>query len=276
MERKAIIITGASDGIGAAAAKRLSADGHNVVIVGRSPSKTEAVARELGTDFYLADFARLSDVCWLADELLEKYPRIDVLANNAGAIFGSERQVTPNGHEFTFQVNYLASFLLTTRLLDRLRKSLATVIFTSSIGNSVFGNMDINDLENEKNYRPTKAYGNSKLAQILFARELHRRYGYRGLAAVAFHPGNIASNFSSEPGSVFQLLYHTPFRNLWTASPEKGADTLIFLAEGEPGVDFPSGEYFVKRKVAKPNKQANDPDLARELWNRSEVMIRGF
>ncbi len=275
MARKVIVITGASNGIGAAAAKRLSADGHRVVIVGRSPNKTEAVARKLGTDFHVADFAKLSEVCWLADELLKKYPRIDVLANNAGAIFGSKRRVTPNGHEFTFQVNYLAGFLLTTRLMDRLIESQATVICTSSISNSVFGHIDPDDLENEKNYRPTKAYGDSKLAQILFTRELHRRYGYRGLAAVAFHPGNVASNFSIEPGSAFRMLYHTPIRHLWTASPEKGADTLVFLAEGQPGVDFPSGGYFVKCKVAKPNRQANDHAVARELWNRSEAMIRG-
>jgi NAD(P)-dependent dehydrogenase (short-subunit alcohol dehydrogenase family) len=158
--------------------------------------------------------------------------------------------------------------------MDRLIESRATVIFTSSSDNSTFGIIDITDLENERSYNPIKAYGDSKLAQILFTRELHRRYGQRGLAAAAFHPGHIASNFSGEPGSVFRPLYHTPIRRLWTASPEQGADTLVFLAEGTPGVDFLSREYFVKRKIARPNEQASDPDLARQLWERSEAMVR--
>jgi NAD(P)-dependent dehydrogenase (short-subunit alcohol dehydrogenase family) len=117
---KTIVITGASDGIGATAARRLAADGHRVVIVGRSLAKTETLAQELGADAYAADFSKLSEVHTLAMRLLSKYPRIDVLAHNAGAVFGSERCVTLDAHEITFQVNYLASFLLTTLLLDRL------------------------------------------------------------------------------------------------------------------------------------------------------------
>ena len=275
MKSKVIIITGASDGIGAAAAKRLAADGHHVVIVGRSPEKTTSVARALGTDYHLADFTRLSEVRALADELLKKCPRIDVLANNAGGVFGRDRRVTQDGHEITFQVNYLASFLLTTRLMDRLLESRATIIFTSS-GANRFGNIDINDLESEKQYGVDRTYSDTKLAQILFTRELHRRYGNRGLAAVAFHPGMIMSNLFREARSPFRWLYHIPLAHLWTTSPEQGADTLVFLAEGTPGVDFPAGEYFVKRKVAKANKQADEPALARELWNRSEEMIKGI
>ncbi len=272
--RKLVVVTGASDGIGAAAARRLAADGHEVVLVGRSPEKTAAVAHELGADFHLADFTKLSQVSALAEVLLEKYPRIDVLANNAGGVFG-RREVTQDGHEITFQVNYLASFLLTMRLMPRLLESQATVIFTSSIAN-IGGHVDLEDLENEKRYSARNAYSDSKLELIILARELNRRYRQGRLAPVAFHPGVIASNFSSAKGSTFRMLYRSPLRYLLMASPEKGADTLVFLAEGEPGVDFKPGEYYRKRKIAKPNSLANDLDLARGLWERSEVMVRPF
>ena len=257
MIRKTIVITGASDGIGAGAARQLAKRGHRVVVVGRSPAKMEALAWELGASFYIADFTKLRDVYTLAERLLAHYPRIDVLANNAGGVSGSKRRVTPDGHELTFQVNYLAGFLLTRLLLDRLIKSRATVIGTSSIGNSALGHLDIGDLENENKYSPFKAYGDSKLAQVLFTRELHRRYGQFGLAAAAFHPGNTTSKY------------------LWLESVEMGADTLAWLAGGQPGADFPPGEYFYRRKIAKPDKQALDANLARELWDRTETMLRG-
>ena len=282
MMKKVIVVTGASDGIGAAAARRLAADGHHVVVVGRCPAKTEAVARELGTEFYVADFTKLSEVDALASQLLAKHPHIDVLANNAGAFFGCVLRATEDGHEMTFQVNYLASYLLTTRLLDCLIESRATVIFTSSIGQSVLGDIDIDDLENGANYSPLQAYCNSKLAQVLFARELHRRYRQSGLAAVAFDPSEIASNMVRNPNSLLRWMSHIslpqviemlPGTSGGRPPPETAADTLVFLAEGLPGLDFPSGEYFVKRNVAKPNKQALDPSLARELWKRSEAML---
>lgn len=187
---KTIVITGASNGIGATAAKRLAADGHRVVIVGRSPAKTSIVAQELNADFYVADFSKLSDVCALAGKLCANYPRIDVLANNTSAVFGPERRVTLDAHEITFQVNYLASFLLTSLLLDRLIESRVTVLFTSSAGHWASGPLDISDLGNKENFSPLKAFGDSKLAQIIFARELNRRYRQHGLSAAAFHPGS--------------------------------------------------------------------------------------
>lgn len=277
---KTIVITGASDGIGAAAARRLAANGHRVVIVGRSPAKTRAVAREAGADGYAADFSRLSDVRALATELRTNYPRIDVLAHNAGAVFGSERCVTLDAHEITFQVNYLASFLLTKLLLDRLIESRATVMFTSSTGNRALGHIDINDLENKENYSPLKAYCDSKLAQIIFARELNRRYRQSGLSAVAFHPGG-GANSTGGPGSLFHWMQHTSLPEIMEILPgakgpdtfREGADTLVFLAEGEAGWDFPSGAFFIGRRAVKPNRQAFDAHLAKDLWDRSERMI---
>ena len=273
MTGRTIVITGASDGLGAAAAKRLSRSGENVVVVGRSPQKTKAVATELGADFMLADFAELAQVRALAEELLARYPRIDVLANNAGGFMG-EREVTVDGHEKTFQVNHLAPFLLTTVLLDRLIESQASVLNTSSMGNRLFGHVNIDDLNAERGYRARKAYGDAKLENILFTKELDRRYHAAGISTAAFHPGSVASNFGSESGSrMIRMVYHTPLKHLSLNSPEKGSDLLVWLACATPGEDWTSGEYYSGHSIAKANKQAYDAELARELWDRSAAMI---
>ena len=273
MVSKTIVITGASDGVGAAAARQLAGDGHHVVVVGRSPEKTAAVAEQTGGEYFLADFADLNQVRNLASELLQRYPRIDVLANNAGAIFGKERQVTKDGHEMTFQVNYLAPFLLTRLLTDRLLESRGTVVNTSSVANRLFGHVGLDDLEQEKDYKPRKAYGDSKLEQILFTEEFDRRYRSHGATSTAFHPGTVASSFSSAPGSAMHVVYSTPLRHLFLTSTKKGARTLVFLAEGTPGTDYPTGKYFERCKVARPNRLAADGALALGLWNRSVAML---
>jgi len=272
---KTIVITGASDGVGAAAARRLAADGHHVVPVGRSPEKTSAVAQDIGSEYFTADFADLGQVRSLASDLLQRYPRIDVLANNAGAIFGKERQVTAEGHEMTFQVNYLAPFLLTRLLTNRLLESKGTVINTSSAANRLFAKLDITDLEEEKDYTPQKAYGNSKLEQILFTEEFDRRYRAAGATSTAFHPGVIGSSFSSAEGSAMRSVYTSFLGRFVLRSPEKGAETLVFLAEGTPGADYPTGKYFVRSKPARPNKLAGDHALALDLWNRSVALLEG-
>jgi NAD(P)-dependent dehydrogenase (short-subunit alcohol dehydrogenase family) len=260
VSNRTIVITGGSDGIGAAAARELTREGNQIVVVGRSPQKTQAVAEEIGADFLLADFSKLDDVRALAAQLLEKYPRIDVLANNAGGIMG-ERTVTADGHELTFQINHLAPFLLTSLLRERLVESSATVINTSSVANRLYGRLDIDDLDAEKKYTPNLAYGNAKLANILFTKELDRRYGADGISTAAFHPGVVATGFSAGVLSRFLL------------TPAKGADTLVWLATSTPGVDWKRGEYYAKRKPAKMNPQASDAELAARLWDRSAEMV---
>jgi NAD(P)-dependent dehydrogenase (short-subunit alcohol dehydrogenase family) len=274
MPAKTIVLTGASDGIGAAAARSLVADGHNVILVGRSAQKTRALAKELTTDHFLADFTRFDDVRELAEELQSAYTRIDVLVNNARGIFG-DRMRTVDGFEKTLQVNHLAPFLLTSLLMDTLTASNASVINTSSVGARLFGHIDVNDLNNEKKYSPNKAYGDAKLANILFAKELDRRFSSQGISAAAFHPGNVRTNFASDTTSIMRLVYQTSIgrRLMGLITPEKGAKPLVWLAEGTPGRDWISGEYYEKQEVAKTNAQAGDPDLAFRLWETSAEMV---
>lgn len=271
---KTIVITGASDGIGAAAARRLSRSGNTVVVVGRSESKTAAVAAKLDADYFVADFADLSQVWALADKLRSQYPRIDVLGNNAGGMF-TDIHKTVDGHEITLQVNYLAPFLLTMRLLDVLVASHATVVNTSSSSQRLLHNVTIDDFEATGRRRPSTAYALCKLANILFTRELHRRYHAAGLSAVAIHPGFVNTNFGEASGSrVLPIMRHTPVRRL-IASADQGADQLVWLASTTPGKDWTSGEYYTKCKVARANRAAYDPALARELWDRTMAVATG-
>ena len=270
-EPRTIIITGASDGIGAAAARMLSAAGNRVVVVGRSAEKTKAIARELGADYFLADFAKLDDVRTLAASLLEKYPRIDVLANNAGGIMG-DRELTVDGYEKTLQINHLAPFLLTSLLMERLVESTATVINTASVANVLFGKIDIDDLDLEKKYSPNLAYGNGKLANILFTQELDRRYAAAGISTAAFHPGVVKTGFASGSTTVMRVIYRTVL-NRFLLSAEKGADSLVWLATATPGREWKRGEYYEKRRPARKNRQASDPVLSRQLWERSAERV---
>ncbi|MCW2164283.1 Short-chain dehydrogenase [Microbacterium hydrothermale] len=268
---RTIVITGASDGIGAASAKQLAQLGEEVVVVGRNPEKTARVARSLGVDSFVADFSDLAQVRELAASLLEKYPRIDVLANNAGGVFG-ERTLTTDGYETTFQVNHLAPFLLTNLLLERLLQSQASVIQTSSAAAKLFPRFDIDDLQGARRYSSTAAYGNAKLANVLFTKELHRRFGEFGLSAVAFHPGVIASNFGASSDGPWKFLYGGPLaKNLMTSTSVGGA-RLTWLALGKPGIDWEPGGFYANNKPAKTNRLADDPVVATQLWERSALL----
>ncbi len=267
---KTIVITGASDGIGAAAARRLRRSGENVVVVGRSERKTMAVAAELDADYFVADFADLSQVRALADKIRSEYPRVDVLANNAGGMFTRIHE-TADGHEITFQVNYLAPFLLTTQLMDVLVASRAAVVNTTSSSQKLLPRVKLADLENTAQRRPSTAYALTKLAIILFTRELHRRYHTAGLSAATFHPGYVNSNFGDASGSRMLLFmkHHVPITTRFTATADQGADQLVWLASSTPGVDWAPGEYYSKGKIAKANRAAYDPEFARRLWDRT-------
>ena len=267
---RTIVITGASDGIGAAAARKLHQDGHEVVVVGRSTQKTQGVAREIGARHFIADFACLDDVRRLASDLDQACPRIDVLANNAGGIFG-DRAKTVDGFEKTFQVNHLAPFLLTRLLLEKLIASRAAIVQTASSA-AWLGKLDLADLDLDTKFGSMRAYCASKLENVLFTRELHRRYHGQGISTAAFHPGVIASNFANDTDSFIRII--TQWGRVFLKSPEQGADQLVWLSESAPGKDWISGSFYAKRKIfLRRHSQAHDDDLACKLWDRSEELL---
>ena len=278
MEKKTVIITGASSGIGKAAAKQLKAKGADVVIVGRDPGKTKAVGEALNVPYYVADFTDLAQVRKLGETLRAAYPRIDVLINNAGGIYRDKREVTKDGFERTFQTCHLSHFLLTNILLDNLIESKAAVINTSSVGAAGLSKLDINDLNLEKKYSNTAAYGNAKLEVTLFAKEFNRRYGKLGVNMVSFHPGNVLTNFASEADGFIHSMYSLALKSkimqalFAMIGPDEGADTLVWLTSTEPGKDWQPGNYYYKRRITKTHKLADDPVVAKSLWEQSEKL----
>lgn len=270
--QKTLVITGASDGIGAAASRQLATSGARLILIGRSPEKTKAVASKIGAEYFLADYANLNQVRNLARELNEQCERIDVLANNAGGIFSGPTK-TIDGFEKTFQVNHLAPYLLTNLLMPKLLRSRATVINTSSIGARLFSKLDLNDVNGWQNFDSTTAYGNAKLGNILFTKELHRRFYDQGLSTVALHPGNVATNFANDAGGGFHRIYHSVLNRLLISS-DKGGERLRYFIEGVPGKQWISGEYYIKPgKIGRTNRLAYDDSVAQRYWQLSEEML---
>ncbi len=275
MTAQTIVITGASDGIGAAAARQLASSPHRLILIGRSVEKTRAVAEETGAEWFTADFARLDDVRELAGKITDAVGAdgIHVLANNAGGIFG-DRTPTVDRFEKTMQVNHLAPFLLTNLLLPQLLQAEGTVINTSSIAHRLFGHLDADDLDNSRRFSANKAYGDAKLANVLFAKSLHTKFHAQGLSAVAFHPGTVRTNFAAESSSIMRLLYRTPLKHVMLIGPDKGGATLRWFIEGTPDETWFSGGYYDERQLTtKVNPQVNDADLAEALWQRSIELV---
>jgi len=268
---RVIVITGASSGLGRAAAIELSTRGATVAVVGRNAQRTRAVADQVGGFPFIADFDSLGEVHTLADELLASYPRIDVLANNAGGLL-STRGLSADGHERTLQHNHLAPFLLTSLLLERLTQSAGRVISTAS-GANMFSRLDLTDLDWKRRayaggWLP---YGTSKLVNIMFIRELARRTVGTGVDAFSFHPGFVATGFGAD--SALLRLGQFVSRGSLGISPEQGAAPLIQLAS-ERDIASPSGTYFDGLKPdGRERKAASDEELCRELWAASAAMV---
>jgi NAD(P)-dependent dehydrogenase (short-subunit alcohol dehydrogenase family) len=269
LEGKTIVITGSSSGLGRAAALNLAEQGATLAVVGRNPERTNAVAEQTGGTAFIADFDRLDDVRALAAGLLERFDRIDVLANNAGGLVAT-RAMSADGNERTFQHNQLAPFLLTQLLLPRLRESAGRVISTASLANRM-GSVRLDDLDgaNRTYFGGWPAYAAVKLETVLFVRELARRE--TGITAYSFHPGYVATNFGTELALIRFANFAS--RGRLGISPEQGAAPLVHLA-ATPDVGVPSGTYF---DGLKPNgataKAAGDPALAAALWDRSAELV---
>jgi retinol dehydrogenase-14 len=272
MSEKICLITGATSGIGKATAMGLANMGASVVMVGRDRSRGETAMAEIkegspnaSVDLMLADVSSQEQIRRLADEFREAYPRLDVLINNAG-VFLSKRITTADGIEMTFAVNHLAYFLLTNLLLDMLKASAPSRIVNVSSGAQSNGTIDFGNLQGEKGYKGTKAYSQSKLANVLFTYELARRLEGTGVTANCLHPGAVRTNFGSGSSGVFGFMVRA-LRPLMI-SPEKGAETSIYLAFS-PEVEGLSGRYFVKKADARSSDESYDEKIARRLWEVS-------
>jgi len=264
-----ILVTGASTGIGAAAAREFSRRGATVHVVGRSPDRTAAVAASVGTEPIVADFASLADVREVAAQVLSRCDRLDALVNNAG-IWVMRRQETADGHELMFQVNYLAPFLLTALLKDLLISSAPSrVITTASVAN-LNGFVRLGDLETRQFFVGYAVYGTTKLEDILFTRELGRRLASTGVLATCFNPGGVATDLGR--GTLIGAAYQLPLTRLLMKSPEQGADTLVWLAT-QPADRLRQGGYYSNRRPGLLNPQARSGSLARQLWDRTEELL---
>lgn len=282
---KRVLITGATGGIGLAAARALRQRGAQLTIVARNEQRgRDAIAaisnggdggdggdkRGEPVELLLADLSSLGQTRRLADQALERYPRIDVLINNAGAVFRS-RELTDEGIERTWALNHLSPFVLTSALLSRLRESAPARVITTASDAHKGMRIPFDDLDAERSYRlgGFVRYGQSKLANILFTSELERRIDGSGVSAYCHHPGVVATGFNRNNGSLMNaaMLAMKPL----IRSPERGAETLVWLAEAEQ--PFPPGGYFFNRAARAPSGAALDLDAARRLWEVSEAQV---
>ncbi|HEY8460773.1 MAG TPA: SDR family oxidoreductase [Blastocatellia bacterium] len=275
MNEKICLVTGANSGIGKATARALAASGASVIMVSRNRGKGEAardeIVKETGNesvDLMIADFSDLSQIRRLAADVKAKYPRLHALVNNAGT-FTRERTLTVDGYETTFAVNHLGYFLLTRELLDLLKSSAPARIVNVASDAHRSGHIHFDDLNLEKGYGIWKAYAQSKLANVLFTYELARRLEGTGVTANCLHPGVVGTNLFNNLGGLagkFLRLF-LPFMR----TPEKGADTIIWLASS-PEVENITGKYFADRKERATNPESYDASIAARLWEVSERM----
>jgi NAD(P)-dependent dehydrogenase (short-subunit alcohol dehydrogenase family) len=275
MRGKTVVITGASSGIGAAAARALAQAGATVVPIGRSPAKTEAVAREIGVEPLLVDFADFSSIRRMAVELQRRVDRIDVLAHNAGGMV-HDREITIDGFERTMQSNYLGPFLLNSLLERQLRKCATRVIVTSSISHH-FGGLRLADLGGtDRRYSMVKAYGMSKLADLLFARQLARR----GFAAVGFDPGFVATDFllpvtglAAANADEAKGMHRVRRVLLNVIEPDEAAKGIVRFATTD-SPQMLSGKLISPTRTISSSPKSRSRSFAEALWARTEEVLR--
>lgn len=262
------VVTGASSGVGAAAARRMAAMGASVVVVGRAVTRTRAVADQVGGTALPADFARFSEVRELAQHLISHVPRIDILVNNAG-IVSPKRKTTSDGHELTVQVNFLSPFLLTSLLWEKLLQAPSALVINTSSSLYRFGKLNPDDLDqNRSRYGQMRSYNASKLASVVHAAEINRR-APDTMTAVAFHPGTVRSGLDRDSALVTAAKASLIGRRL-TRSPEEGAEPIIKIATTDRGK---LRDVFYNRLEPEPLRTpAADADLGARLWQRAHEL----
>jgi retinol dehydrogenase-14 len=278
MTGRTCLVTGGTSGIGKAIAAGLARLGGEVVLVARDPARGEAAVAELReatgnprVELLLVDLASQASIRQGAEAYRRGHDRLDVLVNNAGGYWAT-RHVTPDGLEWTFAVNHLAYFLLTSLLLDLLRSSAPARVVNVTSSAQAFGDIRLDDLQFARRYRGQAAYNQSKLANVLFTYELARRLEGSGVTVNCGVPGVTRTNFGREDsGPVMRLL--TPLGRPFMRSPEQGADTFIYLASS-PEVEGVTGGYFARRRPRRSSKRSYDQELAGRLWRVSEELTR--
>jgi NAD(P)-dependent dehydrogenase (short-subunit alcohol dehydrogenase family) len=276
LNEKVILVTGATAGVGKATARALAGMGATLVFVGRNAEKCQQAADEIKREtgnvrvsYLVGDLSAQADIRRIAGEFKGQFSRLDVLINNAGSIF-LKRSNSPDGIEMTWALNHLAYFLLTNLLLDILVASAPARIVNVSSAAQYGGQINFEDLEGKKSYTGWRAYSQSKLANVLFTRELARRLEGQGVTANALHPGFVASGFAMNNLGIFRKVYAV-FQKAIAISPEAGAQTSIYLA-ASPEVEGVSGQYFDKKQAVEPGRAARDGETARRLWEISARM----
>jgi NAD(P)-dependent dehydrogenase (short-subunit alcohol dehydrogenase family) len=272
MKGKVVVITGATSGIGEVAAQRLAGMGARIVLVARDAARGQKTLTRLPSigsgsphSIYYGDLSRISDSKRVAAEIAAAEPRIDVLINNAGALF-STRRLTSDNLEETFATNHMAYFVLTLGLkANLLAAAPARVVSTASDAHKGY-TLDFDDLQAVKGYSAIRAYGRSKLCNILFTRELARRWSGTGVTANCLHPGFVATRFGDRSGGFLSGIVR--IAKNFAISPEKGAETIVYLASS-PDVSAISGDYFYKCRPATPTAGGRDDTAANRLWNES-------
>ena len=276
MGRKAVLVTGATSGIGRATAIQLAVMGADLAITGRDPERTEAAAGEIRAagggrvDVFVADLSSQAEVRRLAAEVLERLPRVDVLINNVGGYWNT-RHITADGLEHTFALNHLAPFLLTSLLLERLKQSGPARVVTVSSNAQALGRIDFDNLQGEHSYSGSTAYDQSKLANVLFTYELARRLHGTAVTVNALHPGVVRTSFGAEdPARVQRLL--VPFMKPFMKSPSQGAQTSVYVASSSD-LDLKTGLFFANSKVKKSSERSYDTATAARLWQVSTELV---
>jgi NAD(P)-dependent dehydrogenase (short-subunit alcohol dehydrogenase family) len=272
MHGKTVVITGATSGIGQVAAEKLAALGARLVLVARDKSRGEAglvrlraITPAVNHSIHYADLSLMSEVKRVAAEIAAAEPRIDVLINNAGALFGA-RHVTSDGLELTFATNHMSYFLLTHGLRERLRASAPARVVNVASDAHKGQKINFNDLQSAQ-FSGFKVYGRSKLCNILFTRELARRWAGAGVTANSLHPGFVSTRFGDGSGGL--LSWGVRAAKMFAISPEKGAETIIYLASSDEAATA-TGLYYYKCRPATPAKEAQDNNTAQRLWQESE------
>lgn len=277
MEGKIILITGSTDGIGKVTAKALAKQGHTIIVHGRNKEKAEVVCKEMKSetgnsriDFIIADLFSLSDVKRMAIEFQEKYERLDVLINNAGAMFGKNRGITRDGYEKTIALNLSAPFLLIQLLLDTLAKSpSARIINVTSAAHTMTGPLDMNDIHLENGYTFGKAYGQAKLYLIWITQHLAGKLKEKGLMHISsnsVHPGTVKTEFGQNENKGFWINLLLKLAMPFASTPEQGAETTVYLATSRD-VENVTGAYFSNKKIAQPSKKYYSPENEKIIWD---------